>query len=738
MRLWIWTSFVVLGSGCGGGDDGNGDGVGGAELEVSSRCAVIDSVAFPPVQVGQISNGIAQFTNAGTSTEGGLGIVIDGPDAAEFSISPFDSSCTDGGSLGAGEFCVLHIEHRGAAVGDRQATLHVGKRAVPLRGTVTAASTGLFSSIANLEYLAGSVTSGTTSFFVSNQGTTPITLTGEQVAIDGFLLDTNYRCSSMTLTPGAACEVQVAVAQLQPACVSGALTVTSSAGHLEIPVASEFVSIASVQVGSVLGYNDGSLQGLGRVTSDPPGIDCTGTGPRCAMRTDGRPITFKVASDEWYFNGWNLPRCGASTECTVGAGPLDGPSALFALFAPPDSKAIHVEIAGDGLGVVTVGGTLCTSSCTIYVPPGMGAGLVHAMAFSQFGGWSGGCTGSLPSCDLGLIVNDRDVTATFTKDPHEVGSTILDSSGRPVIDHLPGGDLLVASTTQVPATGTLVSRPSASGSSVWSTFLVGNLADAITTPGGAIYVLTGTYSVPMLAKLTAAGTVEWEIAPSVTMPNDLAALGEDVVVAGSSGIEARASANGTQRWTANTTLAAENVAVSPAGIIAASVGAEIVRYASDGTPLLPWTAPGPRGPWSLAYDGAGHLAALSEADYQFETVTTPAVLTRFAPSGTPDFSLPLDSTGNAGGGDVVITPTGKIATLRMHHGYQFTAGASVEVFGVTGAREWMVEKWGARTGPGSAISGFGGGLLRMDPDGNILMVGYQANAGLTVLETFAP
>jgi hypothetical protein len=80
-----------------------------------------------------------------------------------------------------------------------------------------------------------------------------------------------------------------------------------------------------------------------------------------------------------------------------------------AWFAPATDKHVNITIVGSGnvAGVVN-----CDRSCTLDVTPGQSIDLTPSTT-GTFVGWSGDCTGTA-NCQLGSVINDRNVTATFT------------------------------------------------------------------------------------------------------------------------------------------------------------------------------------------------------------------------------------------------------------------------------------------------------------------------------------
>ena len=90
------------------------DPPGGAGLEIAARCAPIESLSLPTTQIDQTANAFIQITNRGTSAERGLELRLDGPDAAEFSVS---NACDR--ELDPGAFCLMEVSLTPRSTGDK-------------------------------------------------------------------------------------------------------------------------------------------------------------------------------------------------------------------------------------------------------------------------------------------------------------------------------------------------------------------------------------------------------------------------------------------------------------------------------------------------------------------------------------------------------------------------------------------------------------------------------------------
>ncbi len=143
-----------------------------------------------------------------------------------------------------------------------------------------------------------------------------------------------------------------------------------------------------------------ALDGQGRVTSKPSGIDCSGATCSSDFAT-GTTVTLTAApSSGWTFGGWS-GACSGTDTCSV---KLDGNVQVGARFnAPPPPPAdAHIILAVNGPGQVSGGGLSCGSgatTCDAKVPAGSSQ-TVKASPGGQarFISWAGACSGSDPSC----------------------------------------------------------------------------------------------------------------------------------------------------------------------------------------------------------------------------------------------------------------------------------------------------------------------------------------------------
>ena len=153
--------------------------------------------------------------------------------------------------------------------------------------------------------------------------------------------------------------------------------------------------------------------GNGTVFSSPSGISC---GSDCtAYYAGGTSITLTAYSATGStFAGWNGGGCIDSNDtCTVSVTALTNVIATFnpAIVTYP----LTVIKSGTGTGTVTStsAGIACGANCTEDYSSGTFITLkATPSSHSTFTGWSGGCTGTLPTCKV-KVTKSTGVVATF-------------------------------------------------------------------------------------------------------------------------------------------------------------------------------------------------------------------------------------------------------------------------------------------------------------------------------------
>ncbi len=158
--------------------------------------------------------------------------------------------------------------------------------------------------------------------------------------------------------------------------------------------------------------------GDGRVSSDPPGIDC---GTNCTSDVThfdpGTTVTLSATPDgDSTFSGWD-GACSGTSTCVI---TIDDPAAVSATFAPlpaePTPHTLTLTITGDGSGSVTSdpdGIDASSGTTTAEFDQGTTVTLsATATGDSTFSGWDGACSGTSTTCTV-VMTEDRTVSATF-------------------------------------------------------------------------------------------------------------------------------------------------------------------------------------------------------------------------------------------------------------------------------------------------------------------------------------
>jgi hypothetical protein len=157
------------------------------------------------------------------------------------------------------------------------------------------------------------------------------------------------------------------------------------------------------------------VQGKGRVTSSPAGIDCDSA--TCgADFPDGTSVSLTATpAGGFSFGSWG-GACTGTAGCSV---TLSSDTAVFASFValpPPPPAQVHLMTTVTGPGTVSGGGLECgefSTICDVTVAGGTAVTLIAKPAGgTRFSGWGGACTGTTPSCQLTLAA-DTKVTAEF-------------------------------------------------------------------------------------------------------------------------------------------------------------------------------------------------------------------------------------------------------------------------------------------------------------------------------------
>lgn len=156
------------------------------------------------------------------------------------------------------------------------------------------------------------------------------------------------------------------------------------------------------------------VEGAGRVTSTPAGIDCDST--TCSADfADGTAVGLTAtAAATSTFAGWGGGACSGPGACSV---TLRSDVQVFAHFDAKAPQQVHLVAGVSGPGQVTGGGIACGSkggaTCDVALPPGTSVTLTaEADPQARFMGWGGACNGTTATCQVTVLTNTQ-VTAEF-------------------------------------------------------------------------------------------------------------------------------------------------------------------------------------------------------------------------------------------------------------------------------------------------------------------------------------
>lgn len=153
-----------------------------------------------------------------------------------------------------------------------------------------------------------------------------------------------------------------------------------------------------------------TTSGLGKVTSNPAGIDC---GTDCTESyVNGTSVTLTAIPSAGYtFTGWS-GNCTGSSTCVLSMTAAKSVTATFNI-TPPLQFPLSVSISGQGTVTSNPTGINCGIDCTEDYTTGTSVTLTATpVAGYSFTGWSGACTGTTFSCVVSMTAA-KNVTATF-------------------------------------------------------------------------------------------------------------------------------------------------------------------------------------------------------------------------------------------------------------------------------------------------------------------------------------
>lgn len=195
-----------------------------------------------------------------------------------------------------------------------------------------------------------------------------------------------------------------------------------------------------------------TLQGAGRVVSNPAGIDC---GLQCESLFNRNTAVALTATPDLgqVFAGWS-GACSGMGPCTFS---MDGAKTVTATFqaAPAAVTTNLLSVSRQGSGVVTGEGINCGTSCTTRRPSNSLVTLVATPnAGQRFTGWSGSCAGT-GACVLSMN-QTRLVIANFAPLPSYPLTVSLTGSGAGQVSSAPSGIACGQDCSESYAEGTTV------------------------------------------------------------------------------------------------------------------------------------------------------------------------------------------------------------------------------------------------------------------------------------------
>ena len=174
-----------------------------------------------------------------------------------------------------------------------------------------------------------------------------------------------------------------------------------------------------------------SVNGKGRVTSNPSRIDC---GPTCSapFPTDSAVTLTATPIPGWSFAEWG-GACSGSGACTV---TMSAPLSVTATFAPPETAyALAVSVEGAGSVTSDIEGISCGASCTSSY--GIGVTVTLSAAGPDVS-WGGACAGGGASCAV-TMNGPSVVTAAFEGKPLSRAPFAVAVVGKGAISSEPAG-----------------------------------------------------------------------------------------------------------------------------------------------------------------------------------------------------------------------------------------------------------------------------------------------------------
>ncbi len=176
--------------------------------------------------------------------------------------------------------------------------------------------------------------------------------------------------------------------------------------------------------------------GAGKVTSNPPGIDCPDNACQ-ANFAQGSTVTLTAQANQGYrFDSWQGCDSVNGTQCTLN---ITGAKNVTATFVQVFTLTVNKQGTGTGTVTSTPQGIDCGQTCSASFDVGSQVTLTaNPDPTSRFDGWGGDCSGTDLQTTVTMDV-DKTCTATFTLESLIVSGQVNWDTGSPAGD----ADILV-------------------------------------------------------------------------------------------------------------------------------------------------------------------------------------------------------------------------------------------------------------------------------------------------------
>ena len=245
--------------------------------------------------------------------------------------------------------------------------------------------------------------------------------------------------------------------------------------------------------------------GAGVVISNPAGINC---GQACtASFSSGTQVSLTASpTANSFFAGWS-GACSGTGVCKV---TLTQNTSVMASFST--SPVLVVTLSGSGKGSVasSPSGISCGTTCSADFAPNTQVTLTaNAAANSSFAGWTGGCSGTNPTCTVALNASQQ-VTASFSTASSPTLSVIPAGTGTGTVTSNPAGincgstcNASFTAGTQVTINATAAANSSFAG---WAGGGCSGTASTCTVTLNSSQQVTATFTAQAVLTVTLAGT----------------------------------------------------------------------------------------------------------------------------------------------------------------------------------------------------------------------------------------